>query len=94
MSFKNFTTGNSHSFGGTYLELVPHARIRYTDSFDDPGLPGVMHVTIALKAVPVGTEIDIEQTGVPAAIPVDACYLGWQQSLAQLALLVEPDIGE
>jgi uncharacterized protein YndB with AHSA1/START domain len=94
MSFKNFTTANSHSFGGTYLELVPHARIRYTDSFDDPGLPGVMHVTIALKAVPVGTEIDIEQTGVPAAIPVDACYLGWQQSLAQLALLVEPDIGE
>ncbi len=94
MSFKNFTTANSHSFGGTYLELVPHARIRYTDSFDDPGLPGVMQVTVALKAVSVGTEIDIEQTGVPAAIPVDACYLGWQQSLAQLALLVEPDIGE
>ncbi len=94
MSFKNFTTANSHSFGGTYLELVPHARIRYTDSFDDPALPGVMQVTVALKAVSVGTEIDIEQTGVPAAIPVDACYLGWQQSLAQLALLVEPDIGE
>jgi len=94
MSFKNFTTASSHAFGGTYLELVPNARIRYTDSFDDPGLPGLMHVTIALKAVSVGTEIDIEQTGVPAAIPVEACYLGWQQSLAQLALLVEPDIRE
>lgn len=92
MSFKNFTTANSHSFGGTYLELVPHARIRYTDSFDDPGLPGLMEVTVALKAVSVGTEIDIEQTGVPAVIPIEACTLGWQQSLAQLALLVEPDI--
>ncbi len=92
MSFKNFTSGNAHSFGGEYLELVPHERIRYTDRFDDPNLPGVMHVTVALKAVSVGTEIDIEQSGVPAAIPVEGCYLGWQQSLSQLARLVEPNI--
>lgn len=92
MSFKNFTTGNSHSFGGEYLELVPGSLIRYTDRFDDPNLPGVMQVTINLKPVSVGTEIDIEQAGVPAAIPLEACYLGWQQSLMQLALVVEPDI--
>ena len=92
MSFKNFTTGNSHSFGGEYLELVPHERIRYTDQFDDPNLPGIMEVTVILKAVSVGTEINIEQAGVPTVIPLEACYLGWQQSLAQLASLVEPDI--
>lgn len=92
MSFTNFTTGKSHAFGGEYLELVPHARIRYTDRFDDPNLPGVMHVTVALRAVSVGTEIEIEQSGLPAAIPLEACYLGWQQSLRQLAELVEPEI--
>jgi uncharacterized protein YndB with AHSA1/START domain len=92
MSFTNFTTAKSHAFGGEYLELVPNKRLRYTDAFDDPSLPGVMHVTINLKAVSVGTEIDIEQAGIPSVIPMDACYLGWQQSLAQLALLVEPDI--
>jgi uncharacterized protein YndB with AHSA1/START domain len=94
MSFTNFTTGKSHSFGGEYLELVPSRHIRYTDRFDDPGLPGTMEVTVALKAVSVGTEIDIEQAGVPAPIPLEACYLGWQQSLVQLAQLVEPDIRE
>jgi uncharacterized protein YndB with AHSA1/START domain len=92
MSFTNFTTGNSHSFGGEYLELVPHERIRYTDVFDDPNLPGVMHVTVTLREVSVGTEVHIEQTGIPALIPVEACYLGWQQSLVQLAMLVEPNI--
>ena len=92
MSFRNFTTGNAHSFGGEYLELVPHSLIRYTDRFDDPNLPGTLHVTVQLKPVSVGTEVHIEQTGIPAAIPVEACYLGWQQSLAQLALVVEPDI--
>ncbi|MFO1247923.1 MAG: SRPBCC family protein [Alphaproteobacteria bacterium] len=92
MAFTNFTSGNSHSFGGEYLELVPNERIRYTDRFDDPNLPGVMEVTVQLKAVSVGTDIRIEQANIPAAIPVEACYLGWQQSLAQLALLVEPDI--
>ena len=92
MSFRNFTTGNGHSFGGEYVELVPHALIRYTDRFDDPGLPGVMQVTINLRPVSVGTEINIEQSGIPAAIPVEACYLGWQQSLMQLAKLVEPEI--
>lgn len=94
MSFKNFTTEKGHSFGGEYLELVPHALIRYTDRFDDPNLPGVMSVTVKLKAVSVGTEIDIAQSGIPAVIPPEACYLGWQQSLMQLALLVEPDIPE
>ena len=92
MSFSNFTTGNGHSFGGEYLELVPHQRIRYTDRFDDPNLPGVMDVTVTLKAVSVGTEIDIVQAGVPAVIPLEACYLGWQQSLRQLGELVEPEI--
>ena len=92
MSFRNFTTGNSHSFGGEYLELVPGQRLRYTDRFDDPGLPGAMEVTVTLKAVVVGTEIHIEQSGIPAAIPVEACYLGWQESLEQLAKLVTPNI--
>ena len=94
MSFTNFTTGNSHAFGGEYLELVPHERLRYTDTFDDPNLRGVMEVTVTLKKVSVGTEINIEQSGLPALIPPEACYLGWQQSLAQLALIVEPDIPE
>lgn len=92
MSFTNFTTGNSHSFGGAYVELQPHELIRYTDTFDDPNLPGTMHVTVKLRAVSCGTDIEIEQSGVPAVIPVEACYLGWQQSLMQLAKLVEPDI--
>ncbi|HWU55413.1 MAG TPA: SRPBCC family protein [Rhizomicrobium sp.] len=92
MSFRNFSTGNSHSFGGEYLELVPHQLIRYTDRFDDPGLPGTMHVTVHLRPVVVGTEIHIEQSGVPAVIPPEACYLGWQESLRNLAKLVEPDI--
>ena len=92
MSFTNFTTGKAHCFGGEYLELVPHERIRYTDQFDDPSLAGVIHVTIILQAVSVGTEINIEQSGLPAIIPVEACYLGWQESLRQLADLVEPDI--
>ena len=94
MSFTNFTTGNSHSFGGEYVELVPDELIRYTDKFDDPNLPGTMHVTIKLRAVSVGTDVDIEQSGIPAIIPVEACYIGWQQSLMQLAKLVEPDIPE
>lgn len=94
MSFANFTTGNEHSFGGEYLELIPNELIRYTDQFDDPNLPGTIHVTISLKPVSVGTEINVEQSGLPTVIPVEACYLGWQQSLAQLAHLVEPDIPE
>ena len=94
MSFKNVATRNAHSFGGEYLELVPHELIRYTDKFDDPNLPGVMHVTVKLRPVSCGTEIDIEQSGIPAAIPVEQCYLGWQQSLLQLAQLVEPEIPE
>ncbi len=92
MSFKNFTSGNRHSFGGTYLELVPGERLRYTDKFDDPNLPGEITVTIALKKVSCGTELNIEQAGVPAVIPPEMCYLGWGESLAQLALLVEPEI--
>ena len=92
MSFTNFTTGKCHAFGGDYRELVPHERIVYTDKFDDPMLTGEMRVTVTLKAVSVGTEIHIEQAGIPSLIPVEACYLGWQQSLAQLAKLVEPDI--
>jgi uncharacterized protein YndB with AHSA1/START domain len=94
MSFTNFTTSKSHSFGGKYLELVPHERLHYTDVFDDPNLPGEMHVTVTLKKVSVGTELNIEQAGIPNVIPLEACYLGWQQSLAQLALLVEPEIPE
>jgi len=92
MSFRNFTTGNGHSFGGQYLELVPNQRLRYTDKFDDPNMPGEMTVTITLKKVMVGTELNIVQEGVPDAIPVEACYLGWQQSLENLSKLVEPDI--
>ena len=92
LSFTNFTTGHSHSFGGTYVELVPHERIRYTDQFDDPNLPGEMSVTISLQQVACGTELNIEQAGVPAVIPPEMCYLGWQESLAQLAQLVEPEI--
>ena len=92
MSFTNFTTGQSHSFGGTYLELVPGERIRYTDKFDDPNLPGSMEVTITFKAVIGGTELNIVQAGVPAVIPPEMCYLGWQESLVQLAMLVEPEI--
>ena len=94
MSFRNFTNGQSHSFGGEYLELVPNKRLRYTDQFDDPNLPGKMVVTVELKAVSVGTEINIEQAGVPDVIPVEACYLGWQQSLENLARLVEPEINQ
>lgn len=92
MSFTNFTTGKSSSFGGEYLELVPNERLRYTDRFDDPNLPGTMTVTVVLKACAVGTEVNIVQEGVPEAIPVEACYLGWQESLRNLARLVEPEI--
>src|SRR6187401_2318043 len=94
MSFTNFTTKHSHSFGGEYLELVPNERIRHTDKFDDPNLPGVMNVTISLKKVSVGTELSVVQEGIPAAIPVEACYLGWQESLTLLTQLVEPEIKE
>jgi uncharacterized protein YndB with AHSA1/START domain len=92
MSFTNFTTGKSHSFGGEYLELKPPERLRYTDRFDDPNLPGEIQVTVTLKKVPSGTELNILQEGVPTIIPAEACYLGWQESLAQLAKLVEPEI--
>jgi uncharacterized protein YndB with AHSA1/START domain len=92
MSFTNFTSGKSHSFRGKYVELVPGERIRYTDTFDDPNLPGEMQVTVTLKKVSVGTEINITQEGVPDVIPPDGCYLGWQESLTQLAMLVEPEI--
>jgi len=92
MSFTNFGTGNGHSFGGKYLELVPGARIRYTDKFDDPNLPGEMVTTVTLKAVSCGTDLNVVQEGIPAAIPAEMCYLGWQESLMQLATLVEPDI--
>jgi uncharacterized protein YndB with AHSA1/START domain len=92
MSFTNFTTGKSHSFGGEYLELVPNARLRYTDNFDDPNLPGEIRVTVTLKEVSVGTELSIEQEGLPDVIPLEACYLGWQESLRNLARLVEPEI--
>ncbi len=94
MSFTHFKTGQSHSFGGTYLELVPHERIRHTDRFDDPNLSGDMQTTIALKKVSVGTEVNIVQEGIPAAIPAEACYVGWQQSLILLAHLVEGDEAE
>jgi uncharacterized protein YndB with AHSA1/START domain len=92
MSFTNFTTGKSHSFGGTYLELTPHQRIRYTDKFDAPGLPGEMQTTISLREVFCGTELSITQEGIPEAIPAEACYLGWQESLILLAKLVEAEI--
>jgi uncharacterized protein YndB with AHSA1/START domain len=94
MSFRNFTTGGSHSFGGEYKELAPGERIRYTDKFDDANLPGEMQVTVTLKQVSVGTEIDITQEGIPDAIPAEACYLGWQESLKNLARLVEPEINQ
>src|SRR6195952_46197 len=92
MHFTNFTSGNSHSFGGEYLELRPNELIRYTDKFDDPNLPGVIQVTVNLKPVVCGTELSIVQAGIPEAIPLEMCYLGWQESLAQLATLVEPEI--
>ena len=94
MSFKNFTTGQSHSFGGKYLELVPNQRLRYTDRFDDPNLPGEMMTTVTIAQVSVGVELNVVQEGIPEAIPADACYLGWQDSLTQLAMLVEPEIKE
>jgi uncharacterized protein YndB with AHSA1/START domain len=92
MSFHNFTSGNGHSFGGEYLELVPGERLRYTDEFEDPNLPGVLEVTVSLQPVLCGTELNISQSGIPQAIPLEMCYLGWQESLAQLAALVEPDV--
>ena len=92
MSFTNFTTGKTHSFGGKYLELVPYERIRYTDTFDDPNLPGEMQITLTLKKVSVGTELHVVQEGVPEVIPLDACYLGWQESLVLLGKLVEVEI--
>lgn len=94
MSFTNLTTGRSHSFGGTYRELVPNQRIRYSDTIEDPGMSGEMEVTIRLKAVSVGTDLDIVQDGVPDAIPREACYLGWQESLMQLADLVEAEVSD
>ncbi|HKP67789.1 MAG TPA: SRPBCC family protein [Pyrinomonadaceae bacterium] len=92
MSFTNFTTGNSHAFGGEFLEFVENERLRYTDKFEDPNLPGEMETTVVIKAVSVGTELNIEQKGIPEAIPVDGCYLGWEDSLRQLTALVEPEI--
>ncbi len=92
MSFSNFATGHSHAFGGEYLELVPHQRLRYNDKFDDPNLPGEMQVQVDLKAVLGGTDISVVQSGIPDVIPLEMCYLGWQESLAQLARLVEPEI--
>jgi uncharacterized protein YndB with AHSA1/START domain len=94
MSFHNFTTGHGHSFGGEYLELKPHERIRYTDRFDDPNLPGQMDVTAELTPVSCGTELKVAQSGIPELIPLEMCHLGWQESLLQLATLVEPDIPE
>ncbi|MCB1625445.1 MAG: SRPBCC family protein [Pseudomonadales bacterium] len=92
MSFRNFTTGHSHAFGGEYLELVKNERLVYTDKFDDPNLPGEMRVTVTLRKVAVGTEVNVVQEGIPDAIPPEACYLGWQESLRNLAKLVEPNI--
>lgn len=92
MAFRNFTTGNGHSFGGKYLELVPGERLVYTDKFDDPKLPGEMRVTVTLKAVMCGTELNVTQEGIPEAIPVEFCYLGWQESLEYLTRLVDPEI--
>jgi len=94
MSFTNFCTGKSHSFGGSYVELHPHERIRYTDKFDDPSLPGEMQVTIALRKVDCGTELEIAHEGLPSVIPLESCYLGWQESLSLLAQLVEAEIPE
>ena len=92
MSFTNFTSGSSHSFGGKYVELKPHERIRYTNQFDNPGLPGEMTTTVTMKKVSVGTELNVLQEGIPSAIPAEACYLGWQESLTLLAKLVEAEI--
>lgn len=92
MSFRNFSTGNSHSFGGEYVELVPNQLVRYTDKFDDPNLPGVMQVTVRFEPVSCGTALSVVQEGIPEVIPLEMCYLGWQESLAQFATLVEPDI--
>jgi uncharacterized protein YndB with AHSA1/START domain len=92
MSFTNFTTGSSHAFGGEYLELVPNEKLRYSDKFDDPNLPGAMNVTVTLRKVSCGTELNITQEGVPDVIPAEQCYLGWQESLSQLKALVEPEI--
>jgi len=94
MSFTNFTSGGSHSFGGEYLELVPNERIRYTSRFDDPNLPGEMQTTVVLRQTPMGTELNVTQENIPAVIPVEACYLGWQESLTLLIQLVEPEIKE
>lgn len=94
MSFRNFTTGNSHSFGGEYRELIPGERLVYTDRFDDPNMPGEMTVTVTLKAVSAGTEMSIEQAGIPDMIPPDQCYVGWQECLTKLARLVEPEINQ
>ena len=94
MSFRNFTTGNYHSFGGEYIELVPHERLRYTDKFDDPNLPGQIQGTVTLTKVSLGTELNIVQEGLPDAIPPEGCYLGWQESLRNLAKLVEPEINQ
>ena len=94
MSFRNFTTGQSHAFGGKFVELVPGERLRYTDKFEDPNLPGEIQVTITLKKVSVGTELNIVQEGIPDAIPAEACYLGWQDSLRNRAALVEPEINQ
>jgi uncharacterized protein YndB with AHSA1/START domain len=94
MSFRNFTTGNAHAFGGAYVELVPNERLRYTDRFDDPNLAGELVVTVTLKKVALGTELNIVQEGIPDVIPVEACYLGWQESLRNLARLVEPEINQ
>lgn len=92
MSFTNFTTGDSHSFGGEYLELQPHVKIRYTSRFDDPNLPGTLQTSVSLRAVPFGTELDVVQEGIPDVIPLEACHLGWQESLMLLTQLVEPEI--
>ena len=92
MAFTNFTTGQTHSFGGEYTEIIPNERLRYTDKFDDPGLPGTLEVTVTFAAVSCGTELTIEQSGIPEVIPVEMCYLGWQESLSLLTLLVEPEI--
>ncbi len=92
MSFTNFTSGHGHTFGGEYLELVPNERIRHTDKFDDPNLPGEMHVTVSLRPVSCGTELHVLQEGIPEAIPTEACYLGWQESLTLLAQLIEPEV--
>jgi uncharacterized protein YndB with AHSA1/START domain len=93
-SFRNFTTGDSHAFSGEYVELIPHERLRYTDRFEDPNMPGEMHVTVTLKKVSVGTELSIVQEDIPDVIPLEACYLGWQESLQNLLKLVEPEIDQ